>query len=156
MPTYVGSQRSKFENFYENSRILRLLAIPHTPTNRFRAKPINPFCSTCCDNPRQSARLQQERSAQNDPGSASMSALHVHTVRIVPLSLHITCSMRCNVSYCVAVATLFGGYTVYASSGQGSMPEATGVRLAESLHGTSGCRALGLGHAAGPRARVSH
>jgi len=43
--------------------------------------------------------------------------------------------MRCNVSYCVAVATLFGGYAVYASSGQGSMPEATGVRLAGSLHG---------------------
>ena len=45
------------------------------------------------------------------------------------------CSMRCNVSYCVAVATLFGGYAVYASSGQGSMPEATGVRLAGGLHG---------------------
>ena len=51
-----------------------LLTIPHTPTNPLRAKPINCFCSTCCDNPRKSARLQQQRSAQNDSRPSNLQA----------------------------------------------------------------------------------
>ena len=63
---------SKFENVGQHSA--RISRFRTTPTHPFRAKPFHrfSFCSACCNNPRKSARLQQERCAQNDSGRASL------------------------------------------------------------------------------------